>query len=121
MDCTGFENVLVQDLTGDLLGAVGSVISNNEDIATSDYVTANCDFKSEWNAFHCRNTDFAVLEWAATSADKTKKTPIPVTVENEHFSHNINMWREWGWLGNEPLNTRLNRFVALTTINKRHK
>jgi hypothetical protein len=29
-DCTGLENVLIQDLTGDFLGVEGTIISNNE-------------------------------------------------------------------------------------------
>lgn len=121
MDCTGLENVLIQDLTGDLLGHVGSVISNNEDIAGSDYVKKYCSFVKEWNAFKCTTTEFALLEWEGVSVDRAKKVPVPVTISNEHFSHKLNIWREWGWLGSEPMNTRFNRFVALATANKRHK
>lgn len=28
------------------------------------------------------------------------------------------MWREWSWQGPEPLNERLNRFVALVKMNE---
>lgn len=35
-DCTGLENMIIQDLTGNLLGYEGTIISNNESIAYSD-------------------------------------------------------------------------------------
>lgn len=119
-DCTGMENMLIQDLTGDLLGHEGSIVSNNELLVEGD-LRDICKFYSAWNAYDCVTTDFGVLEWDAISSDKQKLSPAPVYITNDKFTNKINMWREWAWQGPEPLNERLNRFVSLILVNRAHK
>jgi len=43
-DCTGLENMIIQDLTGDLLGHQGTIISNNELIGYAEDMRSECTF-----------------------------------------------------------------------------
>ena len=44
-----------------------------------------------------------------------------VTSLDGGYSNKINMYREWVWDGNEPLNKRENRFLSTTLLNKMYK
>lgn len=121
-DCTGLENVLIQDLAGDFLGHIGSIVSNNEDITmNSEYFSGKCTYYEKWNAYDCTTQEFGVLEWDAVGSDKKKLHPVPVYISNDYFSNKINMWKEWQYAGTDPMNKRLNRFVSLVAINQVHK
>lgn len=95
--CTGLKNLIVQDLTGDLLGTPSTIIPNNSDIADSDHMSPTCTYNSIWNGYQCSTTEFGVLEWSAIGSDKQKLNPTPVTLSNGLYNNTINMWREWGW------------------------
>jgi hypothetical protein len=89
--------MIIQDLTGNLLGHMGTIISNNELVADAELLRDTCTFVPTWNAFDCATHDFGVLEWNANSADKSKFSNAPVTIENNLYKNKINMWREWEW------------------------
>lgn len=42
MDCSGLKNMLIQDITGDFLGAPGTIISNNNDVADAEDMRSSC-------------------------------------------------------------------------------
>jgi len=83
MDCTGLENVLIQDLTGHFLGIKGSIISNNEDVAYGGDMRDSCIHVPMWNAFNCSRTDISVLEWESIGPDAKKIQTAPVSVKND--------------------------------------
>lgn len=63
MDCTGLENVMVQDITGHFFGTPATAISNNEDVAYGFHeetteMKDTCKFVPAWNGFLCERTDF---------------------------------------------------------------
>ena len=60
LDCTGPENVLIEDQDGALFGNPTSVISMNEHIGDN---SPNCQVSVESNAFYCSDVNFAIAEF----------------------------------------------------------
>jgi len=106
MDCTGLENVLVQDVTGNFFGEVATAIANNEDIGYGNgedsAMRSMCDYVKAWNGFYCLGDRLTVLEWESIGVDAKTINPAPLTVTNDEFTNKVNMWREWEWIGPEP-------------------
>lgn len=89
MDCTGKINILVQDMTGDFLGAKGSIISNNEGVG--DGLKDSCTYSPEWNGFKCTNgNDLAMLEFEGIGPDKNKLLSSPVKLMTEKVTNTLN-------------------------------
>lgn len=110
--CTGFQNYLVQDHTSDTFGFTGTIIPNNSVIA----VPEGCVFNPSMNSYMCQNrSDFAVLQYQNVAADFKTRIMWPVKLTGDGLSYTTvtNGWREWEWLGSEPLNRRFGRFVSI--------
>lgn len=113
--CTGFNNYLIQDHTGDFLGYQGSIIGNNSVFSEGE----GCTYSSAMNSHTCQRSDFAALEYQNVAADFQTRIMWPVYLKYDGASYTTetNGWREWEWLGNEPLNKRFGRFVSLVKLN----
>lgn len=73
------------------------------------------------NAYMCLNrVNFGVLEYQSVAADRQTRIMWPVSLTAEGYSYTTvtNAWREWDWLGNEPLNRRFGRFVSIVALNR---
>lgn len=115
--CTGFNNYLVQDHTGSFFGSAGTIIGNNSVIGEGESCTAS----TAMNAHMCTGrTDFAVLEYQNVDADKQSRImwPVYLNFTGSNYRTETNGWREWEWLGNEPMNKRFGRFVSIVTLNQ---
>lgn len=116
--CTGFNNYLVTDWTGDFLGTPGTVIANNSVIGSQE---ANCVYSTSMNGYNCLNrTDFAALEYQSIAPDYNTRImwPVNLTYAGSNYTTVTNGWREWEWLGKEPQNLRIGRFVSVVTLKK---
>lgn len=58
LDCTGPNNYLIEDQTGEFLGFVGSIVANNTMVGAH---LQNCDFVPTMNSYLCRRTDLAIM------------------------------------------------------------
>ncbi|EAR87205.2 IPT/TIG domain protein (macronuclear) [Tetrahymena thermophila SB210] len=114
--CTGPDNVLNVDFTGSLFNNIpSSGISHNKGIANK-----NCISQPNWNnAYQCPGTNYAQLEWQSESPDHNKRSTAPcqLTSLDGSYTNKINMFREWQWDGNEPMNLRENRYYATVLLN----
>ena len=73
------------------------------------------------NAYMCSSrSDFGVLEYQSVAADRQTRImwPVSLTADGYGYTTVTNAWREWDWLGNEPLNRRFGRFVSVLTYNR---
>lgn len=114
--CTAPENVLNVDQDGSLFGSATTAVSHNDGI-----VTSGCTKHSEWNdAYSCSGNNYAQLEWRSEAADYNKRSHAPVylTAVDGTYTNKINLFREWEWDGNEPMNLRENIFLSTTLLNK---
>ena len=114
--CTGFNNYLIQDHTGSFFGSKGTIIANNSLIADNE---DNCTFSSAMNAHMClEREDFAVLEYESVADDFNTRImwPVYLTADGSNYTTATNAWREWEWLGNEPLNRRIGRFMSVIKL-----
>lgn len=110
--CTGFQNYLVQDHTSDTFGFMGTIIPNNSVIAANE----GCAFSASMNSYMCQNrSDFAVLQYQNVAADFKTRIMWPVNLKGDTLNYTTvtNGWREWEWLGSEPLNRRFGRFASI--------
>ena len=117
--CTGKNNYMIHDWTGDLLGFHGVIIANNSEIGDNE---EGCVFNEAINGHICERSDFGVLEYESIAPDKNLRMVWPV-----YLSYDEGLWRtktnayiEWEWEGNEPLNKRLGRFISIVTLNKHY-
>ncbi|KAL4508253.1 hypothetical protein ABPG72_003557 [Tetrahymena utriculariae] len=118
--CTGPENVLNVDFTGKLFnGTPSTAISHNDGIATN-----KCQLQKNWNnAYSCQGTDYVQLEWESQAPDHNKRStaPVYVTSLDGTYKNKINIFREWEWDGNEPMNLRENRYLATALVSTTYK
>ncbi|EAR99597.2 IPT/TIG domain protein (macronuclear) [Tetrahymena thermophila SB210] len=118
--CTGPENVLNVDFTGSLFkGTPSTAISHNDGIATN-----KCQLQKNWNnAYSCSGTEYVQLEWESQAPDHNKRStaPVYVTSLDGTYKNKINMFREWEWDGNEPMNLRDNRYLATALVGTTYK
>lgn len=118
--CTAPENVLNVDQDGSLFeGVPTTAISHNSGI-----ITSKCTKHAEWNdAYSCTGNDYVQLEWRSEAKDYNKRSHAPVylTSTDGTYTNKINLYREWVWDGNEPMNLRENIFLSTTLINKVYK
>jgi hypothetical protein len=115
LDCTGPKNFLIYDKDGKFFGKPSQAIPHNELVGAN---VPKCVFNQHWNGYECDTTDFAIVEFESTAPDFQKIVAWPVFLNNGLYTNEINAWREWSWIGPEPQNARMNRFVALTQLNK---
>jgi len=73
------------------------------------------------NAYMCPSRlDFSVLEYQSIAADFNTRImwPVNLTANTSSYTTVTNAWREWDWLGTQPLNHRIGRFVSIVVSNK---
>ncbi|KAL4508252.1 hypothetical protein ABPG72_003556 [Tetrahymena utriculariae] len=114
--CTGPDNVLNVDFTGSLFNGVPTTgISHNAGIAQG------CKSQPNWNnAYSCQGNNYVQLEWQSEAPDHNLRSTAPcmlTSIDGTTYSNKINMFREWQWDGNEPMNLRENRYYATALIN----
>lgn len=92
--CTGKNNYLVYDWTGDLLGFPGILLANNSEIGDN---SENCTYSAEINGHICERLDFGVLEYESIAPDFNTRIMWPVYLSYEGGSWNTttNAWKEW--------------------------
>lgn len=92
--CTGKNNYLIHDWTGDLLGNPGIVIANNSEIGDN---SADCVFNEFINGHICNRQDFHVLEYESIAPDFNTRImwPVYLSYEGGAWNTSTNGWREW--------------------------
>ena len=72
------------------------------------------------NGHICNRTDFARLKYTSIASDFKSRImwPVNLTFEGGSWTTSTNGWREWGWDGDEPLNTRMGRFLSVVQLYK---
>jgi hypothetical protein len=92
--CTGFNNYLIQDHTGDFFGFEGSIVANNSDFGGNEN---SCTFSITMNSYLCQRSDFAALEYQNVAADFQTRIMWPVYLKYDGGSYTTatNGWREW--------------------------
>lgn len=94
--CTGKNNYLIHDHTGNLLGSPAILLANNSEIGDN---TPNCTFNPSINGHICFRQDLAVLEYENIAPDFNTRIMWPVYLKYDGGSWNTttNGWREWDW------------------------
>ena len=109
--CTGRNNYIIEDQTGTLFPSSGVLLANNSWIGSN---VANCTVNSVMNGYYCTRHDFAVLEYESIAPDYNKRImwPVALSYAGGNWSTQTNGYREWDWVGSEPQNRRLGRFIS---------
>lgn len=104
--CTGKNNILLTDETGDMLGQPGQLLPPNNGNIINPTI---CEENSSWNGFECSGASYGVLRFKSTAWDARAKMNLPVGIQGEtEFLNEINMMWEWGWLPDgDPSDSRL--------------
>jgi hypothetical protein len=71
------------------------------------------------NSYICTRSDFAVLAYQSIAADFNTRImwPVSITGDGANYTTVTNGWREWDWMGKEPLNRRFGRFLSVVKLN----
>lgn len=80
MTCTGKNNYLIHDHTGDLLSKPGILLANNSWIGDN---TDGCIYKPLLNGHYCDREDFGVLEYESIAPDFNTRIMWPVSLNYE--------------------------------------
>lgn len=109
--CTGRKNYLMLDHDGALIGFKGAIVPNNDIIGS----LPNCTLNTNTNGYVCNRTDLGRLTFRSIAKDFKSRIMWPVNLTNQEnqLTTEINAWRETSWVGTEPSNTRLARFLSL--------
>ena len=109
--CTGRQNYLMLDHDGSLIGFNGAIVPNNPVIGS----LTNCTQNTNTNGYVCNRTDLGRLMYRSIAKDYNSRVMWPVNLTNQEtqLQTEINAWRETSWVGTEPSNTRLARFLSL--------
>lgn len=101
----------MQDHDGSFLGQPGTLVANNSWIGEGE---SGCTFNAAINGYICNRDDLAVLQYESIAPDFNLRIMWPVTLNywGGNWTSVTNGWREWDWLGPEPMNHRLARFVS---------
>lgn len=113
--CTGRSNYLMVDHDGSLLGFKGIIIPNNTEIGSN---TENCTWNPAINGHICNRSDFGRLKYTSIAPDFQSRIMWPVNMTFGNWTTVTNGWREWEWIGNEPQNKRMGRFLSLVQFSK---
>lgn len=117
MDCTGPNNYLVEDQTGQFLGFQGTLVANNTLVGSH---LAQCTLVPNMNSYSCHRSDLAIMEFESVAPDMDRRVVWPVNVswDPARWTNVINGWREWTWDGPEPMNTRNAKFISVMELDK---
>ena len=113
--CTGLNNYIIQDHSGQFLGFNGTILANNSWIGEGE---ASCVASPLMNGYVCNSTDFGVLEYESVAKDYNTRIvwPIQLSYQNGNWTSKTNGWKEWEWNGTEPKNRRVGRFVSTVVL-----
>ena len=64
------------------------------------------------NGYYCTRSDLAVLEYESIAPDHNTRIMWPVSLTFGNWTTLTNGYREWEWMGSEPLNKRPARFIS---------
>jgi len=83
---------------------------------------SSCTFNSKMNGYYCLTDSLAVLEYESIAPDFNKRImwPIFLKYDTGNWTSTTNGWREWDWMGPEPLNQRLARFVSVVKVRQNY-
>ena len=110
--CTGLNNYLIHDYTGDFLGEVGTLIANNSVIGDN---AEGCTEVAEINGHLCDRTDIGVLEYESLAPDSKTRVVWPVSLSYDHGNYTTST-NAWSSKGNNLL--RRGRFVSIVEYGK---
>jgi hypothetical protein len=75
-----------------------------------------------WNGLMCTGDRFGIIEFESIAPDFNTRMISPVYVATENhapgkwINNSLNMWKEWDWLGREPMNDRMQRYYGLYLV-----
>lgn len=79
MDCTGPNNYIIHDHSGDFTnGERSQIMSNNTDIGDNE---ESCEWVEEINGHWCHSEEFAILEYESQADDFNKRMVHPISIE----------------------------------------
>jgi len=113
-NCTGNKNYLVTDLDGSFFGYKGQILPQNLGINSP----ACTSTQNTWDAQMCTGINFGIMEFQNDGPDQRQRLISPLNVSSQYMYSTLNEWREWQWLGPDPLNMRLARFNGIVETNK---
>ena len=113
-NCSGNKNWILNDLDGKLTGQIGQVVPKNLGINNT-----NCIDRNTWNAKFCSGITFGMLEFQNDGPDQRLRIIAPVNATSSIGKITLNQWREWKWLGPDPLDKRLARFNGMIQVNSK--
>ena len=111
--CTGKSNQLIYDSDGLFTNYSGpnNLIAKNDMFAVS--LGSACTSIDSWEGYECHGNIMANLVFDSTAADRQSRLYSPVYLNISGTGTNmLNSYKEWGWAGPEPLNTRLSQFIG---------
>jgi hypothetical protein len=115
--CTGKNNYLIHDHTGDFLPFIGVLLANNSWVGDG---SPGCVYNNVMNGYVCHREDFGVMEYESLAADFNTRIMWPVYLrpDGDAWTSETNGWKEWEWMGTEPLNKRIGRFTSIIQLQK---
>jgi len=111
-NCSGNKNWILTDQDGSLFGSISQVIPRNDSLPFSF-----CQNNVNWNARWCSGINFGMLEFQNDGPDQRLRLVAPVNISNPNMLFVLNEWREWQWLGPDPMDKRLARFNGIIMTN----
>lgn len=120
MDCTGPNNYIIHDHSGNFTnGERSQILSNNSVIGDGE---SSCEWVPEMNGHWCHTEELATLEYESVAADFNKRMVHPVVLkyDNSNWASETNAWKEWAWDGAEPMNLRLSRFWSVIKLHQNY-
>jgi len=112
-NCSGNKNWILTDQDGSFLGFIGQVVPLDDSMEVS-----YCQDNILWDARLCSGINFGMMEFQNDGPDQRLRLISPVNVSTPDRLFILNEWREWQWLGPDPLNMRLSRFNAIVQRNE---
>ena len=111
-NCSGNKNWILTDLDGSLFGRVAQVTPKNLGISASF-----CQDVDSWNGRLCEGKNFGIIEFQNDGPDQRMRLISPLNVTSDIMKNTLNEWREWKWIGTDPMDKRLARFNGMVQTN----
>ncbi|KAM3142669.1 hypothetical protein pb186bvf_005328 [Paramecium bursaria] len=112
--CTGQINILIEDQDGSFFGQIGQAIGNNFYFAPN---VTYCTRVDSWVGFYCQGNQITVLNFMNTASDYNTRLYSPIQLTDGQFFNQINSFKEWSWLGDQPMNKRESKFISIVKSN----
>ncbi|KAM3136087.1 hypothetical protein pb186bvf_011892 [Paramecium bursaria] len=112
--CTGQINILIEDQDGSFFGQIGQAIGNNFYFAPN---VTYCKRVDSWIGYFCQGSQITVLNFMNTASDYNTRLYSPVQLTDGQFFNQVNSFKEWSWIGDQPMNKRESKFVSIVKSN----